>query len=118
MTVSTVARVLEKRRAWAVHFDGDAVVDFEEVRSKGDRKAVFNAVYKLRHLGPDLHSPHVKSLKGETDLFELRPKRGAVAVRPIFGRFGDRFLILAIARDKSHFDRAVENARSRLSRPS
>jgi hypothetical protein len=60
-----------------VDFDSDAVVDFEDVKSRGDRKAVFNVVQKLRDLGPDLPSPHMKSLKGEADLFELRPKQGA-----------------------------------------
>jgi hypothetical protein len=28
--------------AWIVDFDGDAVLDFEDVKSRGDRKAVFN----------------------------------------------------------------------------
>lgn len=67
----------ERSRAWLVEFEVDAVVDFEDVKSRGDRKAVFNAVQKLKDLGPDLPSPHMKSLKGEADLFELRPKQGA-----------------------------------------
>ncbi|MGN6586743.1 MAG: hypothetical protein ACTHKT_04620 [Solirubrobacterales bacterium] len=59
-------------------FDSDAVIDFEDVKSSGDRKAVFNIVQKLRDLGPDLPSPHMKSLKGEPNLFELRPKQGGL----------------------------------------
>lgn len=49
-------------RPWLVEFDSD-------VKSRGDRKAVFNVVQKLKDLGPDLPSPHMKSLKGEADLF-------------------------------------------------
>jgi len=63
-------------RAWVVDFDSDALVDFEDVKSRGDRKAVFNVVQKLKDLGSDLPSPHMKSLKGEANLFELRPKQG------------------------------------------
>lgn len=47
---------------WIVDFDSDAVIDFEDVKSRGDRKAVFNVVQKLKDLGPDLPSPHVKSV--------------------------------------------------------
>jgi hypothetical protein len=34
-------------KTWVVDFDSDAVIDFEDVKSRGDRKAVFNAVQKL-----------------------------------------------------------------------
>jgi hypothetical protein len=44
-------------RVWVVDFDSDAVVDFEDVKLRGDRKAVFNVVQKLKDLGPDLPSP-------------------------------------------------------------
>jgi hypothetical protein len=101
-------------KAWAVDFDSDAVDDFEEVKSKGDRKAVFNVVQKLKELGPGLPSPHMKSLKGEVDLLELRPKRGACEARPIYARFGDRFVILAVAAKKKGFERAISDAAKRL----
>lgn len=104
------------RRTWLVDFDRDAVVDLEDVKSRGDRKAVFNVVQKLTDLGPDLPSPHMKSLKGEADLFELRPKQGACEARPIYVRFGDRFVVLAIAAKKKSFDRAVADAIQRLER--
>jgi len=32
----------KQRRAWIVDFDSDAVIDFEDVKSCGDRRAVFN----------------------------------------------------------------------------
>jgi hypothetical protein len=103
-------------KSWVVDFDADAVIDFEEVKSRGERKAVFNVVDKLMALGPDLPSPHMKSLKGETDLFELRPKQGSSPVRPIYARLGARFVVLAVAAKKSGFDRAVSDAKVRLSR--
>jgi hypothetical protein len=101
-------------RAWLVEFDSDAVIDFEDVKSRGDRKAVFNVVQKLKDLGPDLPSPHMKSLKGEADLLELRPKQGACEARPIYARFGRRFVVLAVAAKKKDFERAVAEATGRL----
>jgi hypothetical protein len=106
----------QQPRTWLVEFDGDAVIDFEDVKSRGDRKAVFNVMQKLKDLGPDLPSPHMKSLKGEADLFELRPKQGACEARPIYVRSGDRFVVLAIAAKKKNFDRAVTDATQRLER--
>lgn len=101
---------------WIVDFDSDAVIDFEDVKSRGDRKAVFNVVQKLKDLGPDLPAPHMKSLKGEANLFELRPKQGTCEVRPIYARFGSRFVVLAVAAKKKDFGRAVAAASDRLKR--
>lgn len=101
-------------RGCLVEFDSDAVIDFEDVKSRGDRRAVFNVVQKLKDLGPDLPSPHMKSLKGEADLFELRPKQGACEARPIYARLGSRFVILAVAAKKKDFDRMVAEATRRL----
>lgn len=106
----------KRPQIWLVEFDSDAVIDFEEVKSRGDRRAVFNVVQKLKDLGPDLPSPHMKSLKGEADLLELRPKQGACEVRPIYVRVGGRFVVLAIAAKKKDFDRAVVEASRRLER--
>lgn len=101
-------------RVWAVYFHADAVRDFEDVKSKGDRVAVFHSIEKLKHLGPALPSPYMKSLKGERDFFELRPKSGATAMRPIYSRIGNTFVILAVAPEKKRFDRAIRDARTRL----
>lgn len=109
-----VAVACEQPRTWVVDFDSDAVIDFEDVKSRGDRKAVFNVVQKLKDVGPDLPSPHMKSLKGEADLFELRPKQGACEARPIYARFRQKFVVLAITAKKKDFDRAVAAARDRL----
>jgi hypothetical protein len=105
-----------KADGWAVDFDADAVIDLEELKSRGDRKSVFNVVQKLRDLGPDLPSPHMKSLKGEADLFEMRPRQGACEARPIYARVGSRFVVLAVATKKKDFDRAVTAANDRLKR--
>jgi len=88
-------------KAWIVEFDGDAVVDFEDVKSRGDRKAVFNVVQKL---------------KGESDLCELRPRQGASEARLIYVRLGERFVVLAVAAKKKNFERAVAEAAHRLER--
>jgi hypothetical protein len=71
-------------------------------------------VQKLNDLGPRLPSPHMKSLKGEADLFELRPKQGACEARPIYARLGGRFVVLAVAAKKKDFERAVVDAKQRL----
>jgi hypothetical protein len=101
---------------WLVDFDNAAVLDLEDIKSRGDRKAVFNAIEKLRELGPQLRDPHMKSLKGEADLFELRPRQGASAVRPIYARLGNVYVVLAVSRDKPGLGRAIREARRRLER--
>ena len=103
------------RRKFIVDFTDDAVRDFDALKAKDERKALFNVVDKLRQLGPKLMSPHMKSLKGETDLFELRPRQGSSKSRPIFVRTGDDYLVLAIALDHdSDMATAVQNAKDRL----
>jgi hypothetical protein len=111
-----VAKMAKQSRSWVVEFDSDAAIDFEDVKSRGDRKAVFNVVQKLKDLGPDLPSPHMKSLKGEADLFELRPRQGACEVRPIYMRIGGRFVVLVVAAKKKGFGRAVAEAVRRSGR--
>jgi hypothetical protein len=102
------------RKAWVVEFDEGAVRDFEDVKGRQERRAIFNVVSKLKELGPDLRDPHAKSLKGEADLFELRPRQGNSAVRPIYARLGERFVVLAVAPVKSGFGGALKDARRRL----
>lgn len=99
--------------AWLVDFDRRAVADLERVKSRRDRKALLHVVRKLSELGPELASPHMKSLKGESDLFELRPRQGACPVRLIYMRDGGRFVVLGIAPDKPSFPRSVRDARQR-----
>ncbi|HEY8769517.1 MAG TPA: type II toxin-antitoxin system RelE/ParE family toxin, partial [Thermoleophilaceae bacterium] len=73
----------KQQRSWLIVYTEEAVVDLADVKAREERKALFNVVHKLKELGPALPTPHMKSLKGEADLFELRPKQGRSAVRPI-----------------------------------
>ena len=73
---------------FVVLFDADAVRDLESLKGKQERNAVYAVIDKLRMLGPDLAPPHVKSLKGEAGLLELRPRQGSSPVRPIYRRIG------------------------------
>lgn len=104
-----------KSKSILVVYDLEAVLDFEDVKRKEDRKALFNAVDKLSRLGAQLAPPHVKLLKGEADLYELRPRQGQSAVRALYRRFGEHFVILAIAK-KSDFDKKVRLATERARR--
>lgn len=102
---------------WVVDFDEGAVRDLEAVKGKEERRALFTAVDKLCQLGPKLVVPHVKSLKGEADLFELRPRQGRSKCRPIFVRRAGGYLIVAVSADHAKdLDDAVANARARLKR--
>jgi hypothetical protein len=100
-------------QTWIVVLNPDAESELKALESR-DLKATLTAIHKLTVLGPRLPPPHVKSLKGEPDLFELRPRGGRSAVRPIYARLGDRFVVLAVAKNKDAFDRSVEDARERL----
>ncbi len=46
------------------------------VKSKEERKAIFNAVDKLREVGEQLAPPHMKPLQGAGALREPRPRQG------------------------------------------
>lgn len=69
-----------------VVLDADAaVIDLaKDIKSSQEVKAILNVIDKLRQLGPQLVPPHAKSLKGQTDLFELRPRQGSSPCRPIY----------------------------------
>jgi hypothetical protein len=112
MLVPPVARP----HPFTVVFDPEAVVELAmAVKSKEERKAVFNAVAKLRQLGDRLAPPHMKPLQGSggADLCELRPRQGRSDWRPVYARRGDVFVILAIDRH-DNFDALVARAQARL----
>ena len=98
-----------------VLFDADAVRDLESLKGKQERNAVYAVIDKLRMLGPELAPPHVKSLKGEAGLLELRPRQGSSPVRPIYRRIGRVYVILAfsVKPDKVDFEAAAAAARKR-----
>jgi hypothetical protein len=103
---------------WTVVYHEQAVVEFEALRDKKQRKAVLTIVSILRQIGPKIVEPHAKPVRGTNGLRELRPGGGKVTVRPLYARVDEReFVILAIGPDAvvdaSGFRSAVNRARSR-----
>jgi len=82
---------MSEQKLWLVQYFPEAVVDFQAIQARKERISVLTAVDKLVSLGPSLRPPHMKSLKGEPNLMELRPRQGASPVRPIYARFADGF---------------------------
>lgn len=92
---------LSKSRPYIVIYDPDAVIELASaVKSKEERKAIFNAVEKLRELGERLPPPHMKPLQGESasGLYELRPRRGDSDWRALYRRFGSTYVVLGFDR--------------------
>jgi phage-related protein len=85
------------------------------VRSKGEIKALLNAVEKLRALGEQLVPPHMKPLGGEgaAGLRELRPRQGRSDWRPIYMRIGEQaYVVLAVGKH-DEFEKLVARAQAR-----
>ena len=101
----------------SVIYDPDAVVDLLAMKSKGEHRALLNAVRKLGELGEQLGPPHMKPLKGDSAaaLRELRPRQGRSDWRAIYRRAGDFYVILAIDRHKD-FTALIEHAQVRAER--
>jgi Phage derived protein Gp49-like (DUF891) len=106
-------------KSWpcTVIYDPDAVVEFvTAVKSKDERKAIFNAVDKLRELGERLPPPHMKPLQGEAaGLRELRPRRGSSDWRALYRRYGSLYVVLAVDRH-ANFPALVARAHARAAR--
>jgi hypothetical protein len=102
---------------WLVVFHPAAEEELAKL-SVGDRVAVLHATEKLAALGPTLPHPHQSDVRGGFGLRELRPRAGWSRIRPLYGRVGDGFVVLAIGPeamvDRRGFDRAVYAARQRL----
>lgn len=98
---------------FTVVYDPDAVAELATaVKSKEERKAIFNAVDKLRQLGERLAPPHMKPLQGAAGLCELRPRQGRSDWRPIYVRRGDVFIVRAIDRH-DNFDALLARSQRR-----
>lgn len=111
----TVAGVSAAAHPFMVVYDPDATAELVlAVKSKEERKAIFNAVAKLREIGEHLAPPHMKPLQGADarGLRELRPRQGRSDWRPIYARVGDVYVILAVDRH-DNFDALVARARQR-----
>lgn len=103
---------------WAVVFHPSAEKELGAL-PVADRVAVLHSTEKLAALGPVLPHPHQSDVRGGRGLRELRPRAGRSRIRPLYGRVGDAFVILAIGPealvDRRGFDRAVRIAEQRLS---
>lgn len=98
---------------FTVVYDPDAAVELATaVKSKEERKAIFNAVDKLRQLGEQLMPPHMKPLRGAGGLRELRPRQGRSDWRALYARHGDVYVVLALDRH-ANFDALVARAQRR-----
>lgn len=106
------------RKIFVVLFDADAAItDMGRITDKSERRAILNVVDKLRQLGSQLVPPHTKSLSGEIDLFELRPRQGRSPSRPIYKRCSDGYIVLAVSKDhQSDMATAIADARARAAR--
>lgn len=104
-----------ERKTWIVEYVEEATREIRPLNKK-EWRSLCAVVDKLKELGPDLVPPHTKSLKGQTNLFELRPRGGGSPVRPIYMRVNDGYKILAVACVKDQFDTAVSSARERAVR--
>lgn len=104
---------------WRVLYHPEARAEANAIPLQ-ERKAIDNAVDKLVSLGPTLPHPHSSKVMGDPggSLRELRPRAGRSPWRCIYQRIGDVFVIAAIApeaqKDKAGFDRAVNDAKTRL----
>jgi hypothetical protein len=80
---------------------------------------VTTVIEKLKVHGPALKFPHQSGVqgKGGEGLRELRPTQGRTLWRPIYRRFGNIYVILAVGPeaqvDQGGFDKAVADAQLR-----
>lgn len=103
---------------YEIRFLPEAEEEREALKAR-ERKAMDNAIDKLRQVGPELGAPHSSQVKGAEKLRELRPRQGRSVVRPLYRRI-DRgtFVIAAVApeveTDRRGYERAVKQAEKRL----
>ncbi len=102
---------------WTVVFHPEAEAELDALPVK-ERVAVMHAVEKLAAVGPSLPFPHQSNVKGAERLRELRPRSGRSQWRPLYGRVGDTFVVVAVGPealvDPRRFRRAVAAATKRL----
>jgi hypothetical protein len=88
-------------------------------QSEGDFDAIVVVIEKLKMHGPALRFPHQSAVqgKGGAGLRELRPTQGRTLWRPLYRRFENTYVILAVGPeaqiDQGGFDSAVADAQAR-----
>lgn len=107
----------DRPRQVTVVYDPDAAAEFATaIKSKEERRAMLNAIDKLRELGDRLAPPHMKPLQGQlvVGLCELRPRQGRSDWRAVYRRFGTTYVVLGFDRHEN-FDALIARARARVS---
>ena len=102
-------------RPVTVVYDPDAVAEFVvAIKSKEERRAMLNAIDKLRELGERLAPPHMKPLQGGAagGLCELRPRQGRSDWRAVYRRFGSTYVVPGFDRH-DNFDALIARAQAR-----
>ena len=72
-----------------------------------ERRAMLNALAKLRTFGSQLPFPHSSQVKS-SQLRELRPRAGRSPWRAIYRQLGTRIIVLAIVPEALHDNRGLE----------
>jgi len=102
---------------WSVVYLTDAELERDKLPAH-ERQALYNAVQKLKRIGPVLPYPHSSDVRGVSGLRELRPRRGRGPWRALYRQMGDIFVIAAVCPeamvDEREFKKAGERALKRL----
>lgn len=120
-TTKREVRVAARTRTSGYHVKWHTKADAERkaITGASERVAIQNAIAKLEVDGPALRAPHQSGVKGAAGegLRELRPRQGRSRWRPIYRRFGESFVILAVAPeveiDSAGYGRQVGEAQKR-----
>ncbi|MGI8749957.1 MAG: hypothetical protein ACR2J6_05300 [Thermoleophilaceae bacterium] len=80
-------------------------------KDEGDFDAIMAVIEKLKVDGPMLTFPHQSGVQGKAGdgLRELRPTQGRTLWRPLYRRFKDTYVILAVG-PEAHVDQNGFNA--------
>ncbi len=112
---------VKRTSGYEVKWHAKADAERKAIADVSERVAIQNAIAKLEVDGPALRAPHQSGVKGAAGegLRELRPRQGRSRWRPIYRRFGEFFVILAVAPeaeiDSGGYDSQVREAQKRRS---
>jgi hypothetical protein len=106
---------------WEVRYHPRAVEERDSVRQQSEDAfdAIIVVIEKLKIHGPALRFPHQSAVRGTggAGLRELRPTQGRTLWRPLYRRFENTYVVLAIGPeaqvDLSGFNTAVADAQAR-----
>lgn len=114
---AAIPSVVLSWRVWEVRYLQAAEAERDSLPAN-EKAAIYNAVFKLESLGPNLPYPHSSAVKGAAGLRELRPRGGRSPWRALYCRVGDTFVIAAVGpeaqHDKRGFEGVCQDAEARL----